>query len=98
MNDGVPSPERRLLQPSPATSPNGGGAMKMPWESALYVAVAALEDRLAEARLHYAELQADLAVERAKLRECRGRLENWKLRQQAWQRERQELLKRLGEQ
>jgi chromosome segregation ATPase len=70
---------------------------KMPWESALYQAVARMEDRLAEARRHYAELQADLAVERARLAECRGRLENWKLRQQAWQRERAELLARLGE-
>lgn len=88
----VPSPERSQLPPPPLATP-----FKPPWESALYTAVAALEDRLAEARRLYAELLADLAVERAKTRECRGRLENWKLRQQAWQRERAELLARLGE-
>lgn len=91
----IPSPERALLQPPPPASSNG--SFKPPWESALYTAVAALEDRLAEARVHYAELLADLAVERAKTREARGRLENWKLRQQAWNRERAELLARLGE-
>lgn len=70
---------------------------QMPWETALYDAVSKVEDRLAEARRLYAEQKAELMAERAKVREARRRLENWKLREAGWHAERAELLRRLGE-
>lgn len=89
----VPSPGRRSAPPA---EPSRNGPAQLPWESALYGAVAALEDRLAACNRAHAELRAELEIERARVRECRSRLENWKLRQAAWARERNELLERLG--
>ena len=76
--------------PSPASHRTG-----MPWESALYDAVGRLEARAVEAERENERLIVRVHRLEHALRECRTRLENWKLRQEAWRRERGELLARI---
>ena len=68
---------------------------KPPWKTALYVAVQAAEQRATELEADKAQLLLENHTLRNALRECRGRLENWKIRQETWRRERDELLRRL---
>lgn len=81
--------ERRQAEPS---SREMG---RPPWDVALLANVRALEGRLAEAEAERSELLLANHQLSTKLRVCRERLENWKLRQQAWGRERDELLAQL---
>lgn len=93
MNDGdVPSPAR-AVQTKPAER---HGLSPLPWESALYSAVSALEAELLACRKENAELHADIAQLRARLAQARKVHANWLLRRDAWHRERAELLARLG--
>ena len=62
-----------------------GGITRFPWESALFSVVEKLEDELRACKGERAKLQARVV-------DLQRRLENWQLRQQAWQRERDELL------
>jgi len=66
----------------------------MPWESALYDAVRALERRATEAERERDRLILRVHKLEKALWECRQRLENWQLRQNAWRQERAELLRR----
>lgn len=91
MSDEIPSPAGRR-RPAPR-SPEGPSGL--PWEGALYAAVAALERRAEAAERERNELLVFNHQLRKALREARGRLENWELRRQAWKRERDELLQRL---
>lgn len=82
--------------PEPSVpEPGHNGMITLPWETALFAAVANLEERLADCNRTRAEALAELSTERARVREARRRLENWKLRQNAWTSERTELLERL---
>lgn len=98
MNDDVPSPAaRRPVQAEPA---DRNGLSPLPWQSALYAAVRALEAQLdacrkenTELRVANSQLHARLEKAREWARKSNG---NWRLRQQAWHRERDELLRRLG--
>lgn len=92
MSDGdVPSPApKRPLQAQPA---NRNGLSALPWEGALYAAVSALEAQLDASRKENLQLRAQLAHAREWARKSNR---NWKLRQEAWHRERAELLARLG--
>lgn len=83
----VPSPAGK-----PPPSPNG--SMRLPWEGALYSAVSALEKRAEEAERERDEMVLVNHKLRKDLYACRERLDNWKLRQEAWHRERAELLRR----
>jgi len=69
------------------------GPVKLPWEDALYDAVRALERRLSEAEAERDQLVMECHLLRKQLRACRERLQNWQLRQQAWRRERAEILR-----
>ena len=98
-DDGVPSPAlRRAVQAEPAER---HGLSRLPWEGALHSAVSALEAQLLLCRQENAELRRDISQLNAQLSKgrawARTTAENWKLRQQAWHRERDELLARLGE-
>lgn len=92
MSDDVPSPAGKRR---PA-APSHNGLVAMPWETALYDAVRALERRTAEAEAETQRLIGENHLMRKKLRESKQRLENWELRRQAWKLERDELLRRLG--
>jgi hypothetical protein len=99
VSDGdVPSPAKRPVQAEPA---DRHGLSALPWEGALYSAVHGLEAQLRASRSEIAELQRTNAQLRATLAKARAWArtsnENWKLRQQAWRRERTELLARLGD-
>lgn len=85
----VPSPAGKTAQPE------HNGLAKMPWESALYEAVRALEHRAREAERERDEMALVNHKLRRDLALSRERLENWKLRQAAWRRERDELLRRI---
>jgi hypothetical protein len=65
-----------------------GGITRLPWESALFAAVEKLEEDLRVCKGERAKLQAQVV-------DLRHRLENWHARQEAWRRERAELLERL---
>jgi hypothetical protein len=65
-----------------------GGITRLPWESALFAAVEKLEDDLRACKGERAKLQARVVA-------LQHQLENWRLRQDAWQRERAELLAKL---
>ena len=97
-NDDVPSPAERPVQAEPAER---NGLSPLPWEGALYSAVSALEAQLVACRTENAELLLTVSQLNAKLSKARAwartTSENWKLRQQAWHRERDELLARLGD-
>ena len=82
--------------PSPATEviPAANGMRKPPCETALYKAVAAKDAEIEELRRERAELLLQNHKLRASLRTARERLENWKLRQASWRRERAALLER----
>lgn len=92
MSDDVPSPagQRRPAEPS------RDGLTGMPWESALYDAVRALERRVNAAEAERDKLVLEVHMLNQKVWDARRRLENWQLRQQAWHRERDELLRRLS--
>lgn len=90
MSDEIPSPAGTRRQAEPSRN----GPAKLPWESALYEAVAALEHRAEEAEAERDRLVLENHVLRKQLREARSRLENWKLRQESWRRERAEILGR----
>lgn len=92
MSDEIPSPAGKR-RPTPRSSENG--PVQLPWEGALYAAVQALERRAAEAEAEQQRLFLVNQGLQRRLEECRGRLENWQLRQAAWRRERDELLQRL---
>jgi DNA-binding transcriptional regulator YiaG len=78
--------------PSPAGERQHNG---LPWESALYEAVRALEGRAVRAERERDEMALSNQQLRAKLAACRERLQNWELRRQAWTRERRTLLGQL---
>ena len=65
-----------------------GGITRLPWESALFAAVEKLEEELRTCKGERAKLQARVV-------DLNRRLENWQARQEAWRRERAELLGRL---
>lgn len=94
----VPSPAKRAVQAEPAQR---NGISNLPWEGALFAAMSALEAQLDACRKENAELLSANALLTARL--YKGRVwaqtqtDNWKLRQQAWHRERAELLARLGD-
>ena len=90
MNDEIPSPAGT----GPPAPPPHDGPVRLPWESALYDAVRALEQRAREAERERDRLILRVHKLEGQLRECRTRLENWKLRREAWRRERAELLRR----
>jgi len=69
-------------------SPAGSRLAKPPWQDALFAAVDA------KAREN-AELRATIAQLNARLYRANEARERWKLRQQAWHRERAELLARI---
>jgi len=93
MADEVPSPAaRRAVQTSPAER---DGLAPLPWQSALYDAVRALEARLNKCRRENARLMADISQLNARLYRANQARERWQLRQQAWHRERAELVARL---
>lgn len=89
MSEKTPSPARRQAEPS------RNGMASPPWDQALLASVRNLERRVVEAETGRTEALDAAQHAQAKLRECRRRLENWKLRQQAWTEERSELLRRL---
>ena len=77
---------------------NGSREMgKPPWDVALLANVRALEARVTDAENERTQLLVDNHQLNQKLRQCRERLENWKLRQAAWHRERDELLQRISQ-
>lgn len=90
MSDEIPSPAgvRRPAEPS------RNGPTQLPWESAIYEAVRALERRVEEAERERDQLVMENHVLRKRLRESRERLANWELRRQAWRREREEVMRR----
>jgi len=90
MSDEIPSPAGSR----PPAEPFQNGPVRLPWESALYDAVRALELRTADAEQERDRLILRVHKLEGQLRDCRARLENWKLRQDAWRRERAELLRR----
>ena len=99
MADETPSPAvRRPVQAQPAER---DGFTALPWQSALYEAVRGLEAQLDACRKENAELRFAVSQLSSTLTKARAwartSSENWKLRQQAWHRERAELLARLGE-
>jgi len=86
MADEVPSPAaRRAVQ---TTSAERDGLAPLPWQSALYDAVRALEARLNKCRRENARLMADISQLNARLYRANQARERWQLRQQAWHRER----------
>ena len=87
----VPSPPNG--DEIPATA--GRRPTKLPWEDALFEAVRKNEQRLHELEREKTELVLENHRLRRALRICRERLENWKLRQNAWRRERDQLLNQL---
>jgi len=89
MSDEIPSPAGARRPPEPSRDGLGG----LPWESALYDAVRALEVRVVAAERERDELALSNSKLRRDLALCRERLENWRLRQAAWRRERDELLR-----
>lgn len=98
MNDDVPSPAaRRPVQAEPAER---NGLSALPWHSALYQAVRALEAQLDACRKENTELHITVSQLSARLTKARHWAresnERWRLRQEAWHRERAELLRRLG--
>ena len=99
MNDDVPSPApRRPVQAEPAER---DGLSALPWHSALYQAVQGLEAQLDTCRKENTELHVAVSQLNARLAKARHWAresnERWRLRQEAWRRERAELLARLGE-
>ena len=97
MSDEPPSPaDRRAVPTEPAER---DGLTRLPWESALYASLRALEADLDACRKENAELHLTVSQLHARLNKARAwartSQENWKLRQQAWHRERNELLKTL---
>jgi chromosome segregation ATPase len=98
VSDGdVPSPApSRPVQAEPA---DRNGLTSLPWEGALFGAVRALEAQLNACRTENAQLHRDLSQLNRRLYKARiwarDSNERWKLRQQAWRRERAELLARL---
>jgi regulator of replication initiation timing len=97
-DDRTPSPADRPVQ---AEHAERHGLSKLPWESALFASVSELEAQLHACRKENAELQLANSQLRATLTKARAWArhsnENWGLRQQAWHRERAELLARLGD-
>lgn len=99
MNDSVPSPTpRRPVQTKPAERDR---LTTLPWHSALYQAVRALEAQLDASRKEVVELRVANSQLNAQLQKARtwarNSNANWKLRREAWHRERDELLRRIGE-
>lgn len=98
MSDEIPSPAQRPVQ---TRAPERDGLAPLPWQGALLSAVSAMEADLNACRAENAQLRSENTQLRARL--AKGRIwarttaENWKLRQQAWHRERDELLARLAE-
>lgn len=92
MKSNVPSPAGATAD---AAAPSPNGMQKLPWESALYAAVREREAEIEKLRRERAELLLANHRQREALRQARGRLENWKLRQAAWRRERAHLLAEL---
>lgn len=76
------------------------GLAALPWQSALYEAVRGLEAQLDACRKENTELHVAVSQLNARLNKARewarGSNERWGLRQEAWHRERAELLARLG--
>jgi len=90
MSDEIPSPaSRRPVEPASRVS----GPTQPPWAEALLGAVRA---RLERVERENAELHHVVAQLNARLYRANQARERWLLRQQAWHRERAELLERLG--
>lgn len=68
---------------------------KLPWSSALLAAQKAQARRLEETEAEVIGLKVTVRTLQQRLHDARDRLENWKLRQEAWRRERAELIGKL---
>lgn len=96
MSDEIPSPaDRRPVQAEPAER---HGLTRLPWESALFETMRELEAQLNICREENVRLRLADTQLKAKLRHAHHLLDNWRLRREAWVRERRELLDRLGRQ
>ena len=66
-----------------------------PWSQALLAAVRKLEAERDELQQQLASSQLAVSQLRSRLQQARTQLDNWRLRHEAWRRERAELLARL---